>query len=62
MKNFRGTKSLKNILERLKSNVGIFRETIDLFNTKWNDVKNMFCQNKFLWLGYLIKWLKSKGI
>jgi len=31
MKNFRGTKNLKNILEELKSNVHIFKETIYLF-------------------------------
>jgi len=33
MKNFRGTKNLKNILEGLKSNIGIFRGTIYLSKT-----------------------------
>jgi len=42
MKIFRRTKNLKNILEGLKSNVGIFRGTIYLFNPKTNvEVINM---------------------
>jgi len=32
MENFGGTKSLRKILERIKSNVGIFKGTIYLFN------------------------------
>jgi len=38
MKIFRGTKNLKNILEGLKSNVDIFRETIYLFNPTNNNI------------------------
>jgi len=38
MKNFRGTKNLKNILKELKSNVGIFRGTIYLFNPLYNNL------------------------
>jgi len=38
MKNFRGTKNLNNILGGLKSNVGIFREIIYLFNPFLNQV------------------------
>jgi len=34
MKNFRKIKSLRNILGGLKSNLGIFRGTIYLFNLK----------------------------
>jgi len=34
MKNFRKIKSLRNILGGLKSNLGIFRGTIYLFNPK----------------------------
>jgi len=40
MENIRGTKSLKYILEGLKSNVVIFRWTIYLFNPLKNDQIN----------------------
>jgi len=36
IENFIGTKSLRKILEGLKRKVGIFIETKNIFNPKWN--------------------------
>jgi len=52
MENFGGTKSIRNILRELKSNIDIFRGTIYLFNpkklSKWNPKTNKPGHHKVL--------------
>jgi hypothetical protein len=50
--NFEGTKSLWNILGGLKSNVGIFRGTIYLFNHKVNPPPS---HNVYQFLDFLVR-------